>query len=108
MVEPIEYLRRGHRQGLGAVAAKPKEKHKKRYIKPGESREEQVTCLVSVSCAAVLHCVFLFGITMIAMSYHFTSLLWALLVSCVGSVNAVRSTRCETDVTTSLCCVTAA
>ena len=40
VIEPIEYVRRQGREGLGAVPAPPKETIRK-YIKPGETREMQ-------------------------------------------------------------------
>lgn len=40
VIEPIEYVRRQGREGLGAVPAPPKEKIRK-YIKPGETRVVQ-------------------------------------------------------------------
>jgi G patch domain/KOW motif-containing protein len=50
VVEPIEYLSRGERLGLGAAeGAKPTNKKAKKFIKPGESREEEQKMRVAPS-----------------------------------------------------------
>jgi len=45
VVKPIEYIARPHRLGLGGTAKAP-EAPKKKFIKPGESREPKVICFI--------------------------------------------------------------
>lgn len=41
VVEPIEFLPRAERLGLGANVVKPKDRPDRKYIKPGQSRDEK-------------------------------------------------------------------
>lgn len=49
VVEPIEFVKRDHRLGLGATPKAPEVK-KKKIIKPGESREPKPTMVVQRVC----------------------------------------------------------
>jgi hypothetical protein len=54
-VQPIEFLHRpGYRTGLGATPAAPEPPQRKKYIKPGESREAKVNIKYTIIGNALL------------------------------------------------------
>jgi len=55
VVEPVEFLARGHRMGLGATMAKPSDKKQKKYIKPGESRDAKEMMRVAPDADGRVH-----------------------------------------------------